>query len=109
AAFDQPDLKSVFSIDVTAPEGWTVLGNGVAEHAGEGRWTIAATPLVSTYLVAVAAGPWHSVTTEHAGLPFGIHCRRSLAPYLDADADEILDITRALYDRYHEKFDEPYP
>ncbi|PCG82202.1 aminopeptidase N [Streptomyces sp. WZ.A104] len=109
AAFDQPDLKSVFAIDVTAPEGWTVLGNGVAEHTGEGRWSIAPTPLISTYLVAVAAGPWHSVTTEHAGLPFGIHCRRSLAPYLDADADEILDITRACYDRFHEKFDEPYP
>ncbi|MET8726234.1 aminopeptidase N [Streptomyces parvus] len=109
AAFDQPDLKSVFAIDVTAPEGWTVLGNGVAEHTGQGRWTIAPTPLISTYLVAIAAGPWHSITTEHAGLPFGIHCRRSLAPYLDADADEILDITRACYDRYHEKFDEPYP
>lgn len=47
--------------------------------------------------------------TEHRGLPFGIHCRRSLAPYLDADAEEILDITRACYDRYHEKFEEPYP
>ncbi|MGW6716330.1 aminopeptidase N [Streptomyces globisporus] len=109
AAFDQPDLKSVFAIDVTAPAGWTVLGNGVAERTGEGRWTIAPTPLISTYLVAIAAGPWHSITTEHAGLPFGIHCRRSLAPYLDTDADEILDITRACYDRYHEKFDEPYP
>ncbi|MGW8886123.1 aminopeptidase N [Streptomyces sp. NPDC055749] len=109
AAFDQPDLKSVFEITVTAPDGWTVLGNGIAEHTGDGRWSIAATPLISTYLVAVAAGPWHSVTTEHAGLPFGIHCRRSLAPYLDADADEILDITRACFDRYHEKFDEPYP
>ncbi|GGT27510.1 aminopeptidase [Streptomyces atratus] len=109
AAFDQPDLKSVFELTVTAPEGWTVLGNGIAEHRGDGRWTLAATPLISTYLVAVAAGPWHSVTTEHAGLPFGIHCRRSLAPYLDSDADEILDITRACFDRFHEKFDEPYP
>ena len=109
AAFDQPDLKSVFEIAVTAPDGWTVLGNGIAEHTGDGRWSIAATPLISTYLVAVAAGPWHSITTEHAGLPFGIHCRRSLAPYLDADADEILDITRACFDRYHEKFEEPYP
>ncbi|MFD4858683.1 aminopeptidase N [Streptomyces atratus] len=109
AAFDQPDLKSVFELTVTAPEGWTVLGNGIAEHQGDGRWTLAATPLISTYLVAVAAGPWHSVTTEHAGLPFGIHCRRSLAPYLDSDADEILDITRACFDRFHEKFDEPYP
>ncbi|MYY06256.1 MULTISPECIES: aminopeptidase N [unclassified Streptomyces] len=109
AAFDQPDLKSVFALTVTAPEGWTVLGNGIAEHTGGGRWTIAPTPPVSTYLVAVAAGPWHSVTTEHAGLPFGIHCRRSLAPHLDADADEILGITRACFDRFQEKFDEPYP
>ncbi|MGW3664304.1 aminopeptidase N [Streptomyces sp. NPDC005141] len=109
AAFDQPDLKSVFELSVTAPEGWTVLANGVTEHLGHGHWKAAPTPLVSTYLVAVAAGPWHSVRTEHRGLPFGLHCRRSLAPYLDADADEILDITRACYDRYHEKFDEPYP
>ncbi|MFJ9561789.1 aminopeptidase N [Streptomyces fuscichromogenes] len=109
AAFDQPDLKAVFELSVTAPEGWTVLANGVAEHLGEGRWRAAATPLISTYLVAVAAGPWHSVRTEHRGLPFGIHCRRSLAPHLDADAEEILDITRACYDRYHEKFEEPYP
>ncbi|MFJ8196133.1 aminopeptidase N [Streptomyces sp. NPDC096152] len=109
AAFDQPDLKAVFDLTVTAPEGWTVLANGVTEHLGDGRWKAAATPLISTYLVAVAAGPWHSVRTEHRGLPFGIHCRRSLAPHLDADADEILDITRACFDRYHEKFEEPYP
>ncbi|MFB7777243.1 aminopeptidase N [Streptomyces bauhiniae] len=109
AAFDQPDLKSVFDLTVTAPEGWQVLANGVTEDLGGGRWRAATTPLISTYLVAVAAGPWHSVRTEHRGLPFGIHCRRSLAPHLDADADEILDITRALYDRYHEKFEEPYP
>ncbi|NEC65478.1 aminopeptidase N [Streptomyces sp. SID9727] len=109
AAFDQPDLKAVFALTVTAPEGWTVLGNGTAEHTGDGRWTIAPTPPLSTYLVAVAAGPWHSVTTEHAGLPFGIHCRRSLAPHLDTDADEILDITRACFDRFQEKFTEPYP
>ncbi|WRZ93502.1 aminopeptidase N [Streptomyces sp. NBC_01007] len=109
AAFDQPDLKSVFELSVTAPEGWTVLANGVTEHLGDGHWKAAATPLISTYLVAVAAGPWHSVRTEHGGLPFGLHCRRSLAPYLDADAEEILDVTRACFDRYHEKFEEPYP
>ncbi|QXE37393.1 aminopeptidase N [Streptomyces sp. GMY02] len=118
AAFDQPDLKAVFELTVTAPEAWTVLGNGIAEptggtseqeRSGARTWTIAPTPLISTYLVAVAAGPWHSVCTEHAGLPFGLHCRRSLAPHLDADATEILDITRACYDRYHEKFKEPYP
>ncbi|MEV0846773.1 aminopeptidase N [Streptomyces sp. NPDC049954] len=109
AAFDQPDLKAVFTLGVTAPEGWTVLANGITEHHGAGHWSAAPTPLISTYLVAVAAGPWHSVRTEHRGLPFGLHCRRSLAPHLDTDAEELLDVTRACFDRYHEKFDEPYP
>ncbi|MFF4869019.1 aminopeptidase N [Streptomyces sp. NPDC000961] len=109
AAFDQPDLKAVFEVTVTAPDGWTVLANGITERRPDGTWRAAPTPLLSTYFVCVAAGPWHSVRTEHAGLPFGIHCRRSLAAHLDADADEILAVTRACYDRYHEKFDEPYP
>ncbi|MFJ4976531.1 aminopeptidase N [Streptomyces coeruleorubidus] len=109
AAFDQPDLKAVFELSVKAPQGWTVLANSVTQHTGDGLWQAAPTPLISTYLVAVAAGPWHSVRTEHRGLPFGLHCRRSLAPYLDTDADELLDVTRACFDRYHEKFDEPYP
>ncbi|MCD7437704.1 aminopeptidase N [Streptomyces lincolnensis] len=109
AAFDQPDLKAVFDLTVTAPENWTVLANSRTEHLGEGRWQAAPTPLISTYLVAVAAGPWHSVRTEHRGLPFGIHCRRSLAPHLDPDADELFEITKQCYDRYHEKFEEPYP
>ncbi|MFJ9866472.1 aminopeptidase N [Streptomyces sp. NPDC101165] len=109
AAFDQPDLKAVFELTVTAPDGWNVLANGITEHLGEGRWRAAPTPLISTYLVAVAAGPWHSVRSEHRGLPFGIHCRRSLAPHLEADAEEIFEVTRACFDRYHEKFEEPYP
>ncbi|WP_190126054.1 aminopeptidase N [Streptomyces inusitatus] len=109
AAFDQPDLKAVFEVTVKAPQGWTVLGNGIATHHGDGTWTCAPTQPLATYFVAVAAGPWHSVRTEHAGLPFGLHCRRSLAEYLEADAEELFEITRQCYDRYHEKFDEPYP
>ncbi len=109
AAFDQPDLKAVFEVSVTAPDGWTVLANGVTQHLGDGRWKAAPTPPISTYLVAVAAGPWHSVRTEHGGLPFGLHCRRSLAVHLDTDADELFEITKACFDRYHEKFEEPYP
>ncbi|WP_433888790.1 aminopeptidase N [Streptomyces sp. CA-111067] len=109
AAFDQPDLKAVFDVSVTAPETWTVLGNGVATRTAPGRWQLATTPPLPTYLLAVAAGPWHSVRAEHAGLPFGLHCRRSLAPHLDRDAEELLGITRRCFDRYHELFAEPYP
>ncbi|MER7462570.1 aminopeptidase N [Streptomyces sp. NPDC097981] len=114
-AFDQPDLKAVFEFTVTAPAHWTVLANGITERVGDrdtdgaGIWKSAPTPVISTYLAAVAAGPWHSIRTEHAGLPFGIHCRQSLAPHLDTDAEEILSITTDCYDRYHQKFSEPYP
>ncbi|MFJ3881716.1 aminopeptidase N [Streptomyces sp. NPDC090077] len=114
-AFDQPDLKAVFAFTIAAPAHWTVLTNGITTRTGDregdgaGLWQSAATPVISTYLAAVAAGPWHSVTTTHAGLPFGIHCRKSLAPHLDADADEILSVTTDCFDRYHEKFTEPYP
>jgi aminopeptidase N len=109
AAFDQPDLKAVFDVEVTAPPEWTVLGNGIATRIAPGRWRMATTPPLATYFLAVAAGPYHSVRTEHAGLPFGLHCRRSLAPHLDRDAAEIFDITRRCFDRYHELFAEPYP
>ncbi|RII18400.1 Aminopeptidase N [Streptomyces sp. YIM 130001] len=109
ANFDQPDLKATFAFTVTAPPAWTVLGNGIAHPDGDGHWTIAETPRISTYLAAIAAGPWHTIRTEHRGLPFALHCRRSLAPHLDADADELLTATLACYDRYHEKFEEPYP
>jgi len=109
AAFDQPDLKAVFDVAVTAPEKWTVLGNGLATRTAPGRWQMATTPPLATYFLCVVAGPYHSVRTEHAGIPFGLHIRRSLAPYLDRDADALLDLTRKCFDRYHELFDEPYP
>ncbi len=109
AAFDQPDLKAVFHVEVTAPEQWTVLGNTLATRTAPGRWRLAPTQPLATYFLAVAAGPYHSVRTEHAGLPFGLHCRRSLAPYLDRDAEDLFDLTRRCFDRYHELFAEPYP
>ncbi len=109
AAFDQPDLKAVFDVQVTAPEEWTVLGNGIATRTAPGRWTMATTPPLATYFLAVVAGPFHSVVTEHAGLPFGLHCRRSLAEHLDRDADQLFELTRRCFDRYHELFTEPYP
>jgi aminopeptidase N len=109
AAFDQPDLKAVFHVEVTAPEQWTVLGNTLATRTAPGRWRLAPTRPLATYFLAVAAGPYHSVRTEHAGLPFGLHCRRSLAPYLDRDAEDLFDLTRRCFDRYHELFTEPYP
>ena len=107
ACFDQPDLKAVFEVSVTAPDHWIVLGNAAGTRRG-GRWEFAPTPPISTYLAAVVAGPMHSVRTHHDGIPLGVHCRRSLAAHLDVEAEEILDLTRRSFDRYHELFEERY-
>ena len=109
AAFDQPDLKAPVTAAVTAPAGWTVIGNGLARPAGGGRWELAATPPISTYLFTLVAGPYYSIGAEHHGIPFGLHARQSLSGHLNRDAAEILDISRACFDRYREIFAEPYP
>ncbi|GAB3813689.1 hypothetical protein GCM10027605_57720 [Micromonospora zhanjiangensis] len=114
AAFDQPDLKAPVSLSVTAPADWTVaanghLVNGPGSAGGPGRWEFAPTAPLATYLVALIAGPYHVRRDEHDGIPLAIWCRRSLAGYLDADAEEIFDVTRRCLDRFHELFGERYP
>ena len=109
ACFDQPDLKGVFDVTVTAPPHWTVLSNGAGERRDGGRWEFGTTQPISTYLMVVVGGPLHSVRTQHGEVPLGLHCRRSLAAHLDANADDILDVTRRSFDRYHRLFDERYP
>ncbi|WP_370113355.1 aminopeptidase N [Streptacidiphilus sp. MAP12-33] len=120
AAFDQPDLKAPYEVAVTAPAEWTVVANadavGEREAAQERegrrdavRTRFAPTAPISSYLVCVVAGPLHSVRSEHDGIPLGLHCRRSLAPYLDADAEELLTVTRQCFDAYHALFRQRYP
>jgi aminopeptidase N len=108
ACFDQPDLKASFELAVTTPEGWLAVSNMApdvaGELAGDGviRWHFPPSPVMSTYITAAAAGPYHVVRSEHDGIPLGIFCRRSLAPYLDPD--EIFEVTRQGFDYFHRQF-----
>ncbi|MGW7201849.1 hypothetical protein, partial [Streptomyces chryseus] len=54
-----------FDVTVTAPDGWTVLGNGVAEHQGAGRWTLAPPPPRSPDHGARAPPPRPGSTYPH--------------------------------------------
>jgi aminopeptidase N len=109
ACFDQPDLKAPITLTVAAPEDWTVIANGRHEESDDGTWRFTTTPPISTYLFTVCAGPWHSHTWEHAGLPFGWHARASLAAELDRDIENLIEVTEACFDFYTRTFDEPYP
>jgi aminopeptidase N len=111
ACFDQPDLKAPFELTVTVPDGWRVVSNMAAGPpepvAGGARWLFPPSPLLPTYITAVVAGPYHEVRSEHDGIPLGIYCRASLAPYLDPD--EIFEVTRQGLTFYQERFRRRYP
>jgi aminopeptidase N len=111
ACFDQPDMKASYELTVTAPADWLVVSNMAPDSsspAGAGlRWCFPPTPVMPTYITAIAAGPYHVVRDEHDGIPLGVYCRQSLAEYLDAD--EILEITRQGFDFYHNSFGIKYP
>ena len=109
ACFDQPDVKATLDVAVSADPRWSVLGNGRVVERDGGRWVFATTPRLCPSLFVVCAGPWHSVTWEHAGLPFGWHARASLAAELDRDAEELVRTTNACFDHYATLFEEPYP
>ncbi len=109
ACFDQPDLKGRYVVTVTAPRGWSVLGNGAARETAPGRWTLAETEPLPTYAVTVCAGPYVSVRDEHDGIPLGIHARASLAGPLREQAAQMFEVTRAGFDAYHRLFDIRYP
>ncbi|MBW3619706.1 MAG: aminopeptidase N [Actinobacteria bacterium] len=111
ACFDQPDLKATFDIAVAAPAGWVVVSNSpVTDRPGEGaagRWVFSRTPLIPTYIVAVVAGTYTSVTQTHDGMELGWYIRRSLAEHLEAD--ELFELTRQGLDWYAEAFGMAYP
>lgn len=116
ACFDQPDMKASYELTVTAPADWQVVSNmapestipvGRVPDGGPLRWHFPPTPVVPTYITAVAAGPYHVVRDEHDGIPLGVYCRQSLAEYLDAD--EIFEVTRQGFDFYHNSFGIKYP
>src|SRR4051794_2361589 len=109
ACFDQPDLKAVFRVGVTTQTDWVVLGNGSAEQVEPGRWRLSETAPLATYFATLVAGPYHSVTGEHDGILLGLHCRQTLAPYLDADVDELFTVTAQCFDEYHRLFGIRYP
>ena len=110
ANFEQPDLKAPFTLTVAAPAGWTVLSNreGVTDNTVT---TFAPTLPISTYITAVAAGPYHRVesswTRGELTVPLAALCRASLAEHFDAE--DIFDITKRGLDFFHDKFDYPYP
>jgi len=114
ACFDQPDLKATFDVTVTAPAHWQVVSNGALEGSRDDgaakTHVFVTTPRMSTYLVALIAGPyarWDDLfRDEHGEIPLGLFCRKSLAEYMDAE--RLFTETKQGFTFYHDNFGVPY-
>ena len=110
ACFDQPDLKATFDVKVTAPQHWQVVSNGATVSGDGGVHTFATTPRMSTYLVALIAGPyarWDDVYRDENGeIALGIFCRATLAEFMDAE--RLFTQTKQGFGFYHKNFGVPY-
>ena len=126
AVWDQPDLKATFRFSVTAPAHWQIVSNQPtpepqpAEHtwrdpSGNERptatWSFGATPVMSSYITALVAGPYDvvrdSVSTRRGEVPLAIYCRRSLSEFLDSD--NVFDCTKRGFEFFENEFDCEYP
>ncbi len=122
AVFEQPDLKSTFRFSVTAPSHWDVISNSTtpepvqagseADESGSATWYFEPTPVLSSYVTALIAGPYQSVRSELTSsdgrtIPLGVFARKSLMQYMDAE--NIFALTRQGFAFYEEQFGAPYP
>ena len=113
ACFDQPDLKAGITMTVSAPVAWKVCGNGKVvrkeQRDGVNVWHFKTTPPLPPYLVAVVAGKYHTVERRHRDIPMALWCRESMSQWIDAQADEIFEITAAGLDFFEQYFGLTYP
>ena len=113
--FDQPDLKATFTLTAIAPKLWSVISNSpVAEkidlEGDKTKWRFKPTPRISTYITALIAGPYYSVSDTYVGkksVPLGIYCRKSLSQHLDPD--DIFLITKQGFAYFENVFGLEYP
>lgn len=116
AVFEQPDLKATFQFTVTAPARWEVVSNSPTPapvvSGDSATWSFAPTPILSSYVTALVAGPYAVVRSELTSsdgrvIPLGIFSRKSLSEFLDADY--IFEKTREGFEFYEKHFAYPYP
>lgn len=109
--FDQPDLKASYEVTVETPEDWQVITNTpereVTKVDGRRSWAFPPSPVFSTYIFALHAGPYKSWKSDANGIPLRLFARQSMAQYVDFS--EWFQVTQQGFEFFQERFAYPYP
>ncbi|MCA9506356.1 MAG: M1 family metallopeptidase [Myxococcota bacterium] len=112
-AFDEPGIKARYRVSVTAPADLAVISNAPVESqdaVADGRrtWHFEPTPPLSSYLLAVAVGPFEASPALRVGTTeIRVHTlpgRQRLAAFAREAAAESLERLERWFDLPH-----PYP
>jgi aminopeptidase N len=109
--FDQPDLKARFTLNVTAPEDWTVIGNTRPQRMKSAdkdpSTSFPETRPIPTYLFAFAAGPWARLAGK-PGEP-DVYVRRSQLKRAEPEVPQLQSITAQGMRWLADYFQQPFP
>lgn len=86
-SFDQPDLKAKFKMQVTAPKSWQVITSvredKVEDQKDKKVWSFPESPIMSTYLWSLHAGPYAVIEGPKKPYPLRLFVRQSLKKYVN--------------------------
>jgi aminopeptidase N len=107
--FDQPDLKARLTLELSVPERWKALANGIIEKvdtaAGIATYRFRETDPLPTYLFAFAAGPWKSFTGGPRSTTLWVRASRASEVEVDSLQSQVASALASL-ETY---FGVPYP
>jgi len=129
--FDQPDIKATWIVATITPPEWSVISNEdievehettesapleLSQHFPQTTLTSPSivrifkqSPLISTYLFAVAAGSFKIYTDHYGNVPLRLAVRNSTVSRISSLVGSIFDVTKKGMKYFEDFFDVKYP
>lgn len=109
--FDQPNLRTTYTLDVKAPADWYVVSSTretKIESLGDVRhWFFPESANFASYIFSLHAGPFKVWEDEHQGVPLRLFAREEMAPYVNLK--DWFGPTKSSLDFFNDYFDIAYP
>ncbi len=109
--FDQPNLKATYRLQVKAPKDWQVITStretAVIEEEQYKQWQFPESPLMSSYVFSLHAGPFHVWSDTYNEIELRLFARQEIKDYVKTD-DWFMPTKKSLA-FFNQYFDLSYP